>query len=34
MVLKRFVKGLTQEPFFQKRVPDGHPDFHARDGVR
>ncbi|MGN6125032.1 MAG: non-homologous end-joining DNA ligase [Humibacter sp.] len=27
MVLKRFVKGLTQEPFFQKRVPDGHPDY-------
>ncbi|GAA4158146.1 hypothetical protein GCM10023068_44140 [Leifsonia shinshuensis] len=25
MVLKRFVKGLTQEPFFQKRVPEGHP---------
>lgn len=27
MVLKRFVKGLGQEPFFQKRVPDGHPGF-------
>ena len=27
MVLKRFVKGLTQEPFFQKRVPEGHPDY-------
>ncbi len=27
MVLKRFVKGLTQEPFFQKRVPDGHPSY-------
>ncbi|UAJ79849.1 DNA polymerase domain-containing protein [Leifsonia sp. ZF2019] len=27
MVLKRFVKGLSQEPFFQKRVPEGHPDF-------
>ncbi len=27
MVLKRFVKGLSQEPFFQKRVPDGHPDY-------
>ena len=27
MVLKRFVKGLSQEPFFQKRVPDAHPDY-------
>ncbi|WP_029947218.1 DNA polymerase domain-containing protein [Leifsonia aquatica] len=27
MVLKRFVKGLGQEPFFQKRVPDGHPGY-------
>jgi bifunctional non-homologous end joining protein LigD len=27
MVLKRFVKGLTQEPFFQKRVPEGHPPY-------
>ncbi|WP_426517993.1 DNA polymerase domain-containing protein [Diaminobutyricibacter sp. McL0618] len=27
MVLKRFVKGVTQEPFFQKRVPDGHPPY-------
>ncbi|KQR50820.1 DNA polymerase [Leifsonia sp. Leaf336] len=27
MVLKRFVKGLAQEPFFQKRVPEGHPDY-------
>jgi len=27
MVLKRFVKGITAEPFFQKRVPEGHPDF-------
>ncbi|MCT2086814.1 non-homologous end-joining DNA ligase [Microbacterium enclense] len=27
MVLKRFAKGLGQEPFFQKRVPDNHPDF-------
>lgn len=27
MVLKRFVKGIAAEPFFQKRVPDGHPDF-------
>ncbi|MCI9857392.1 non-homologous end-joining DNA ligase [Microbacterium proteolyticum] len=27
MVLKRFSKGLDQEPFFQKRVPDNHPAF-------
>lgn len=27
MVLKRFVKGISQEAFFQKRVPDPHPDF-------
>jgi len=27
MVLKRFVKGIAQEPFFQKRVPESHPDF-------
>ncbi|WP_394553848.1 non-homologous end-joining DNA ligase [Agromyces sp. MMS24-JH15] len=27
MVLKRFVKGIDQEPFFQKRVPESHPDF-------
>ncbi len=27
MVLKRFVKGITQEPFFQKRVPSGLPPF-------
>jgi bifunctional non-homologous end joining protein LigD len=26
MVLKRFVKGIAQEPFFQKRVPE-HPDY-------
>jgi bifunctional non-homologous end joining protein LigD len=26
MVLKRFVKGIDAEPFFQKRVPE-HPDF-------
>jgi len=26
MVLKRFVKGIEAEPFFQKRVPE-HPDF-------
>jgi bifunctional non-homologous end joining protein LigD len=27
MVLKRFPKGIDGEPFFQKRVPDNHPDF-------
>jgi bifunctional non-homologous end joining protein LigD len=27
MVLKRFVKGIAKEPFFQKRVPENHPDF-------
>ncbi|WP_375385904.1 non-homologous end-joining DNA ligase [uncultured Microbacterium sp.] len=27
MVLKRFVKGIAQEAFFQKRVPENHPDF-------
>src|SRR6476646_5680509 len=27
MVLKRFVKGIGAEPFFQKRVPENHPDF-------
>jgi len=27
MVLKRFVKGITQEAFFQKRVPEPHPQF-------
>ncbi len=27
MVLKRFVKGIGREPFFQKRVPEKHPDF-------
>lgn len=27
MVLKRFVKGIEQEAFFQKRVPENHPDF-------
>lgn len=27
MVLKRFVKGIDREAFFQKRVPDSHPDF-------
>ncbi|CAH0224991.1 non-homologous end-joining DNA ligase [Microbacterium sp. Bi128] len=27
MVLKRFARGLDKEPFFQKRVPESHPDF-------
>jgi bifunctional non-homologous end joining protein LigD len=27
MVLKRFAKGLGQEPFFQKRVPENHPPY-------
>ncbi|MCR2827765.1 DNA polymerase domain-containing protein, partial [Microbacterium sp. zg.Y909] len=27
MVLKRFVKGIDKEPFFQKRVPENHPDW-------
>lgn len=27
MVLKRFVKGIDAEPFFQKRVPENHPSF-------
>ncbi|MGX5696019.1 DNA polymerase domain-containing protein [Agromyces soli] len=27
MVLKRFVKGIDHEAFFQKRVPEHHPDF-------
>ncbi|WP_345801614.1 non-homologous end-joining DNA ligase [Microbacterium sp. AZCO] len=27
MVLKRFVKGIDAEPFFQKRVDENHPDF-------
>ncbi|MFI8633814.1 non-homologous end-joining DNA ligase [Microbacterium sp. NPDC077663] len=27
MVLKRFVKGIGQEAFFQKRVPDNRPEF-------
>lgn len=27
MVLKRFPKGIGAEPFFQKRVPDNHPDY-------
>jgi len=27
MVLKRFPKGIDTEPFFQKRVPENHPDY-------
>jgi len=27
LVLKRFVKGIDAEPFFQKRVPENHPDY-------
>lgn len=27
MVLKRFVKGIDKEAFFQKRVPENHPDW-------
>ncbi|RDV12486.1 DNA polymerase domain-containing protein [Arthrobacter sp. RT-1] len=27
MVLKRFPKGIGEEPFFQKRVPENHPPF-------
>lgn len=27
MVLKRFVKGIDAEPFFQKRVPENHPEY-------
>ncbi|MFG6403975.1 DNA polymerase domain-containing protein [Microbacterium sp. P04] len=27
MVLRRFVKGIEAEAFFQKRVPEKHPDF-------
>jgi bifunctional non-homologous end joining protein LigD len=27
MVLKRFPKGIEAEPFFQKRVPENHPEF-------
>jgi len=27
MVLKRFPKGIESEPFFQKRVPENHPDY-------
>lgn len=27
MVLKRYPKGIDVEPFFQKRVPENHPDY-------
>src|SRR5690242_17533072 len=27
IVLKRFVNGAEQEPFYQKRAPDNHPDW-------
>jgi len=27
MVLKRYPKGIDEEPFFQKRVPENHPPF-------
>lgn len=27
MVLKRYPKGIDQEPFFQKRVPENHPPY-------
>src|SRR6478609_11807686 len=27
MALKRFVDGITKEPFFQKRAPDNTPDW-------
>src|SRR5438270_12525475 len=27
MVLKRFVKGIREEAFFQKRAPENRPDF-------
>lgn len=27
MVLKRFPKGINEEPFFQKRVPENHPPY-------
>src|SRR5215210_362536 len=27
IVLKRYVNGADQEPFFQKRAPDQHPDW-------
>lgn len=27
MVLKRFPKGIEAEPFFQKRVPENHPEY-------
>src|SRR6195952_3091472 len=34
MVLKRFPKGIDAEPFFQKRVPENHPDFIATTTLR
>ena len=30
MVLKRFVNGATEAPFFQKRAPDGRPEWVTR----
>ena len=27
MILKRFVKGITEEAFFQKRAPENRPDW-------
>jgi DNA primase len=27
MILKRFVKGIGEEAFFQKRAPTGRPDW-------
>jgi bifunctional non-homologous end joining protein LigD len=32
MILKRFVKGIAEKPFFQKRAPDKRPDWIARRG--
>ncbi|MDT0181012.1 non-homologous end-joining DNA ligase [Microbacterium sp. ARD31] len=34
MVLKRFVKGIGQEAFFQKRVPENRPDFVSSATLR
>ncbi|MCK6080222.1 non-homologous end-joining DNA ligase [Microbacterium sp. EYE_5] len=34
MVLKRFVKGIDQEAFFQKRVPENRPDFVSSATLR
>ncbi|OAH49706.1 non-homologous end-joining DNA ligase [Microbacterium oleivorans] len=34
MVLKRFVKGIGQEAFFQKRVPENRPDFVSTATLR